>query len=130
MINNENNIYFKLEGHRKSINNGLVRNEKGEGPKRYKESVINGFLIRVNKICSTDEQFYNEIDYIKKILTNNSYNSKLSIESTEKFLNNQNQAKLQRKNGHLKLFYEGQFHENYHIDEMIIKRNVKTKKKR
>ena len=32
-------------------------------------------------------------------------------ESIEKFLHNRNQAKLQRKNEHIKLYYEGQFHE-------------------
>ena len=65
MINNDNNIDFKLEVFRKSTNNEYFMNGEGECPKRYKESVINSFLIRANKICSTEEQFYNEIDYIQ-----------------------------------------------------------------
>ena len=52
-------------------------NGKGVCSKRYKESVINSFLIRANKICSTKQQFYNEIDYIKRMLTINNYNPKL-----------------------------------------------------
>ena len=36
LINNDNNIDFKLEWYRKSTNNGLVMNGEGECPKRYK----------------------------------------------------------------------------------------------
>ena len=97
LINNENNVDFKLEVYRKSTNNGLVMNGKGECPKRYKESVINSFLIRANKICNTEEKFYNEIDYIKIMLTSNNYNSKLVQESINKFLLNRNRTKLQKE---------------------------------
>ena len=54
-INNDNNFNFNLEVYRKSTNNGLVMNGKGECPKRYLESVINSFLIRANKICRTEK---------------------------------------------------------------------------
>ena len=49
------------------------------------------------------------------MLSNNSYNPKLIKESIEIVLHNQNQAKLQRNNEHIKMYYEGQFHEYYHM---------------
>ena len=83
LINNDNNVDFKLQEYLKSINNGLVMNWRGECPKQYIESVINSFIIRANKIFNTEEQFHNEIDYIKKVLNINNYNPKLMQESIE-----------------------------------------------
>ena len=56
LINNNNNVQFKLEVYCKLTKNKLVLNEKGKCPKRYKESVINSFHIEKNMVCSTEEQ--------------------------------------------------------------------------
>ena len=85
LINNDNNVDFKLNVYRKPTNNEMVLDGRSECPTRYKNSVINSFLIRANKICKSEEQFKNEIDHIKKMLINNNYCSELVNDNVKKF---------------------------------------------
>ena len=109
-------------------------NRNSECPSRYKRSVINSFLIRVNKNSSCEAKFKDEIDHIRKMLGRNNYNPIMINECIDTFLRNrkQNEDKKSEDNnkiGDIKLFYEAQFHKNYKIDENvlseIIKNNVK-----
>ena len=57
----------------KPTDTGLVLNYHALAPRRYKRSVVSGFVYRVYRACSTWENFHISLQKAKKILERNQY---------------------------------------------------------
>ena len=57
----------------KPTDTGLIMNYHCLTPKRYKRSVVSGFVYRVYRACSSWENFHKSLDRAKKVLEQNQY---------------------------------------------------------
>ena len=57
----------------KATDTGLVMNYHALAPRRYKQSVVAGFVHRIHRACSTWENFHNSLQKAKCILERNQY---------------------------------------------------------
>ena len=136
----ENNVNHKLpfldilvdnEGHkfntkvyRKTTNIGLCMDGRSECPERYKKSVITSYLNRAHKVSTTKEDLEEEIKYIRTMLGNNNYSNKMIDKEIDNFKNSKNETN--QDNLRIKLFFKAQFHQNYFLDEKILKNIIKN----
>ena len=58
---------------RKSTDTGLVMNYYALSPKRYKRSVVSGFIHRIYRACSNWKHFHESLETAKRILERNQY---------------------------------------------------------
>ena len=59
--------------YRKSTDTGLIMNYHSLAPKRYKRSVVSGFIHRIYRACSNWKLFHESLEKAKKILEGNQY---------------------------------------------------------
>ena len=57
----------------KPTDTGLIMNYHALAPKRYKRSVVSGFVYRIHRACSTWENFHTSLEKAKQILEKNQY---------------------------------------------------------
>ena len=57
----------------KPTDTGLIMNFHALAPKRYKRSVVSGFIYRIHRACSTWELFHESLEKAKRILERNQY---------------------------------------------------------
>ena len=57
----------------KPTDTGLIMNFHSLAPKRYKRSVVTGFVYRIHRACSTWENFHVSLEKAKRILEENQY---------------------------------------------------------
>ena len=57
----------------KPTDTGLIMNYHALAPKRYKRSVVSGFVYRIHRACSTTENFQTSLDKARRILEQNQY---------------------------------------------------------
>ena len=57
----------------KPTDSGLVMNFHALAPKRYKRSVVSGFVYRIYRSCSTWEHFHHSLTKAKEVLEKNQY---------------------------------------------------------
>ena len=57
----------------KPTDTGLIMNYHALAPKRYKRSVVSGFVYRIYRACSTWENFHISLERAKRILEKNQY---------------------------------------------------------
>ena len=57
----------------KPTDTGLIMNYHALGPKRYKRSVVSGFVHRIYHACSTGQHFHESLEKAKCILERNQY---------------------------------------------------------
>ena len=57
----------------KPTDTGLIMNFHALAPKRYKRSVVTGFVYRIHRSCSTWKNFHVSLEKAKKILEKNQY---------------------------------------------------------
>ena len=57
----------------KPTDTGLIMNYHALAPKRYKRSVVSGFVYRIHQSCSTWENFHLSLERAKRILEQNQY---------------------------------------------------------
>ena len=79
---------MNIEGHlsstwyNKPIDTGLILNYHALAPKRYKRSVVSGFVHRIYRACSTWEHFHKSIEkanaYLRKTNTHRHFTNKSS----------------------------------------------------
>ena len=135
LVNNNENI-FKTSIYRKNTDKGQCLNADSECATKYKNSVITNYLNRAYKVCSTWQDFTNEVEHIKQLLIDNNYTNKQVDLHVRKFIN----MKIKRKNNIQKekkntinIYYKNNWHTNYKVDERvmkdIIKKNVTSKNK-
>ena len=61
----------------KPTDTGLILNFHALAPKRYKRSVVSGFVHRIHRACSTWLNFHSSMDKAKMILERNQYHQKI-----------------------------------------------------
>ena len=71
-IKRENNR-LSSTWYQKPTDTGLVMNYHALAPKRYKRSVVAGFVHRIYRACSSWELFHNSLEKAKQILEKNQY---------------------------------------------------------
>ena len=59
--------------YRKPTDTGLIMNYHALAPKRYKRSVVSGFVHRIFRACSTWNLFHESLEKAKKILERNQF---------------------------------------------------------
>ena len=59
--------------YRKPTDTGLVMNYHALAPKRYKRSVVSGFVYRIYRACSNWENFHDSLERAKRVLERNQY---------------------------------------------------------
>ena len=59
--------------YRKPTDTGLVMNYHALAPKRYKRSVVSGFVHRIYRACSNWENFHDSLERAKRVLERNQY---------------------------------------------------------
>ena len=57
----------------KPTDTGLIMNFHATAPKRYKRSVVSGFVHRIHRACSNWVNFHDSLEKAKKVLENNQY---------------------------------------------------------
>ena len=57
----------------KPTDTGLILNYHALAPRRYKKSVVSGFVHRIARACSTWTNFHNSLEKAKKVLEQNQY---------------------------------------------------------
>ena len=57
----------------KPTDTGLILNYHALAPKRYKRSVISGFVHRIARACSSWKHFHDSLEKAKKVMENNQY---------------------------------------------------------
>ena len=127
LVNNSNNT-FETSVYHKATDKGQCLNANSECCAKYKRSVITSYLNRAYKVTSNWQHFHQEINHIKQVLINNNYTNRevdnhIRIYLDKKFNNNVNNN--DNKNN-INIFYKNQWHENYKIEERIIKNIIKT----
>ena len=109
-------------------------NERSECPEKYKTSVINSFIRRAYKNCSSWELFDKEIKRVKQILINNGYSNGQLDNMLAKFLIKQLNPLEKKNESVLQLFYNNQMNSGYKVDERIMKEivanNIKKQKRK
>ena len=121
----KNGTRFKTSVYHKPTDQGKCLNNKSECPDKYKLSVINNYLNRAYKISDSWQDFHREILYVKQVLVNNNYPNTLVDTQLKKFLDQKHSSgnNIQSKNL-IPIYYENQMHENYRLEERIIKNIV------
>ena len=110
---------------RKTTDTGKCLNYKSECHEKYKISVITNYLNRAYKVCTNWKDFNLEISKIKQILINNDYPNTI-VEKHIKYFLNKKMTNKTTINNNIKIFYKNQFHENYKMDERIIKNIIEN----
>ena len=82
----------------KPTDTGLIMNYHSLAPKRYKRSVVSGFVYRIYRACSNWENFHTSLERAKKVLERNQYPPSFYepiIESALNAIRGQQRRKLQ-----------------------------------
>ena len=74
LVTNTNGI-LSSTWYTKPTDTGLIMNFHALAPKRYKRSVVSGFVHRIYRACSDWKAFHESLEKAKKILNNNQYPS-------------------------------------------------------
>ena len=69
---NENG-HLSSTWYHKPTDTGLIMNFHSLAPKRYKRSVVSGFVYRIFRACSTWKHFHDSLEKAKKVLEQNQY---------------------------------------------------------
>ena len=68
-----NNGTLSSTWYNKPTDTGLIMNYHALAPKRYKRSVVSGFVYRIHRACSSWESFHSSMEKAKRILEKNHY---------------------------------------------------------
>ena len=68
-----NNGVLESTWYTKPTDTGLIMNYHALAPKKYKRSVVSGFVHRIHRACSSWKNFHDSLEKAKTILLNNQY---------------------------------------------------------
>ena len=68
-----NNGHLTSTWYNKPTDTGLIINFHALAPKKYKWSVVSGFVYRIHRACSNWEHFHTSLEKAKRILERNQY---------------------------------------------------------
>ena len=118
---------FRTEVYHKPTDQGICLNFKSECIERYKQGTVFNYLNRAYKIASTWFEFNAEVCHLRQKLINNNYSNKFVDQHIRNFLNNVILREPKEKTPSLPIYYKAQFHQNYRLDERIIKNILNNK---
>ena len=144
LSNNKNQIHFldtlitcndlrcQSQVYVKPTDNGSCLNADGDCPDRYKRNVINNYLFRAYKFSENWSSFHSEVQRIKQTLINNNYTNRFVDHSIKTFVNNILKSTATSKKEiqiptSIPLYYCGQMHRHYKVDEKVLKGILATK---
>ena len=121
---------FRTKVYRKPTSQGNCLNGKSECTDKYKHSVISSYLNRAYNISDNWIDFHEEVVHTKQLLVNNNFSNTMVDHQIKKFLE-QKLSPKQHKEGEntIQIYYQGQTHKNYKLDERIIENIVKQNTK-
>ncbi len=70
---NNNHGQLTSTWYNKPTDTGLIMNYHALAPKKYKWSVVSGFVYRIHRACSTWENFHRSLERAKRVLEKNQY---------------------------------------------------------
>lgn len=73
IIHNHQTGELSSTWYNKPSDTGLIMNYHALAPKRYKRSVVSGFVYRIHRACSTWQNFHESLDKATRILERNQY---------------------------------------------------------
>ena len=114
----------------KETNNGDCLNFNSICPERYKTGVIKTLLHRAFHICSNWDNFHNEVERLKQLLTNNNFPISIIDKTLKQFLEKRvTNEQPSPTSSHITLYFQGQMCRNYKVEEKqlssTINKNVK-----
>ena len=118
---------FRTEVYHKPTDQGACLNFRSECIERYKQGTVHCYLNRAYKTASTWQEFNTEVCHIKQKLVNNNYPNHFVDQHIRKFLNNVILNKTKEKKPSIPIYYKAQFHQNYKLDERVIKNILNNK---
>jgi hypothetical protein len=71
IVHTENNLHTTW--YTKPTDTGLIMNFHAVAPRRYKRAVVQGFVHRIARACSSWEAFHNSVCRAKQVLERNQY---------------------------------------------------------
>ena len=120
---------FKTEVFHKPTDQGVCLNSKSECVERYKRGTIMNYLTRAYKIASTWVEFNIEVCHIRQRMINNGYTNQFVDQHIRTFLNNVILKAPKEEKQLIPVYYKAQFHQNYKLDERVIKNILNDKVK-
>ena len=116
---------FRTKVYRKPTSQGNCMNGKSECTDKYKNSVIFSYLNRAYNISDNWNDFHEEVIHVKQLLINNNFSNTMVDHQIKKFLENKLSPKENKQVPKpIKIYYKGQTHKNYKLDERIIENIV------
>ena len=73
ILHDHTNGHLESTWYSKPTDTGLTMNYHALAPKRYKRSVVTGFVYRIYRSCSTWQHFHQSLEKAKRILEQNQY---------------------------------------------------------
>ena len=73
IIHNQETGKLSSTWYNKPTDTGLIMNYHALAPKRYKRSVVSGFVHRIYRACSTWDNFHTSLEKAKRVLEKNQY---------------------------------------------------------
>ena len=126
----QNGQNFKTKVYTKATNAGRCLNARGECPVAYQRSVVDAYVKRAIKYCSTWKDTHEEIERIKQLLTNNGYQDKLIQDVINRRMNKfyENTEREDDKSKNIVIYhqigYSARFEDEKKILSSIIKRGT------
>ena len=130
MVDTANNTFHTSVYH-KPTSQGTCLNADSECVEKYKNSVIVNYLNRAYKITENWQEFHIELQHIKQMLVNNNY-SNTKIDTLINTFIQQKQVQrntMQSSKNSIQIYYNNQMHQNYVIEERVIKDIIKNNTK-
>ena len=116
---------FRTKVYRKPTSQGNCLNGRSECTDKYKYSVIFSYLNRAYNTSDNWKDFHEEVLHIKQLLINNNFSNRMVDEQIKKFLDKKLSHKEHNQDKKtIKVYYQGQTHKNYKLDERIIENIV------
>ena len=126
MIHDHSNGKLSSTWYYKPTDTGLILNYHALAPKRYKRSVVSGFVHRIYRACSTWQFIHQSLEKAKRILEMNQYpptfydpiiretlENIITSSVKEKADNSEEQSSPKTKKASLKIQYRGKVTEDY-----------------
>ena len=118
---------FSTSVYRKPSDSGHVMNARSECPDKYKDAVLQAFIKRALRACSTYVTLHAELLRAKQILINNGYSNSDVDKAIKEHLNKDvSQADTKDRASTIRLYYRGYMNTAYKDDERALRDIVMT----
>lgn len=110
--------------HCKETNSEECLNYNSVAPDQYKSGVIKTFLHRAYKICNNWFTLHQEIERIRRLLTNNNFPMQIIDNAIHKFIEHKHGNLNNQPQSHINLYYRNQMSSRYKQEENNLRRII------